>query len=166
MPVISTHSLMFDPQISIFSTLEPIKTALLEITLWILQTYIPKATEGSRNELRDLNLPFPGCLSFSVSTPSHNPNTWHNISAKPAIRRRDPHRRQLSLWLAADAQGREEERKASSHQQLNNSFIYAHTPSHCKRRLNTDESRAPTLFPAYYRVWIVRDRQVLSAAFI
>lgn len=166
MPVISTHPLMFNPQLSIFSTLEPIKTVLQEISLWILQTYIPKATEGSTNELRDLNLPFPGCLSFYVWTPSHNPNTWHNISAKPAIRWCDPNRQQLSLWLAADAQGREEERKAPSHQQLNNSFIYAHTPSRCKRCLNTDEGRAPTLFPAYYRVWIARDRWVLSVAFI
>lgn len=38
MPVISTHSLMFDPQISIFSTLEPIKTALLEI---LCESYRP-----------------------------------------------------------------------------------------------------------------------------
>lgn len=131
MPVISTHSLTFDPQISIFSTLEPIKTALLEITLWILQTYIPKATEGSRNELRDLNLPFPGCLSFSVSTPSHNPNTWHNISAKPAIRRRDPHRRQLSLsdWLLMHRGEKRKGRLLHISSLIIHSFTHTHPPT-------------------------------------
>lgn len=166
MPVMSIHPLMFHPQISIFITLEPIKSVLL-MSLWILQTYIPKKLwKYPKMSAENWICLFPGCLSFYVSTPSHNLNTWHNISAKPAIHRCDPNRQQLPFWLAAEAQGREEERKAPSHQQLNNSFIYAHTPSHCRRCLNTDESRAPTLFPAYYRVWIARDRRVLSTAFI
>lgn len=132
MPVIAIHPPRFHPQLSMFSTLEPIKTVLLEISLWILQTYIPKATESSTNELRDLNSPFPGCLSFYVWTPSHNPNTWHNISAKPPIRWCDPNRRRLSLpligcWCTGERRGKERLLHISS--LIIHSFTHTHPPA-------------------------------------
>lgn len=166
MGVIFIYPLMSDPQLAISAYWN-----LLKVYYWRFhcESYRPtyqKLLKCPQMSSEIWILPFPGCLSFYVSTLSHNPNTWHNISAKPAIRRCDPNRRQRSLRLAANAQGREEERKAPSHQQLNNSFIYAHTPSHCKCCLNTDESRAPTRFPAYYRLWITRNGRVLSIAFI